>query len=485
MKKLNRTDFAVDYHPTKIIQFGTGNFLRGFIDWQINYLNKHHGLGAGISVVKSLVREGASSLNEQDGLFTTIIRGIDERGNAVENIELIECVNQEISAVAHFDEYLALAEQKSIKVIFSNTTEAGIVFDETNQLDDTPAASFPGKLTQWLYKRFQHFNGSNDYGVVIVPCELIDRNGEVLKETVMRYCELWQLEPSFISWLNEANSFCSTLVDRIVTGYPKDEADTIQEKLGYHDDFMVAAEYYNLFVIQGPQSIKSILCPDNSKLNIKVVDDITPYKKRKVAILNGAHTAMVPLAYMMGLNSVGEAMSDELIYRFVDEFITDEVIPTLGQSKDELAHYANDVIARFKNPYIHHLLLSISLNSMAKFSTRIIPQLLKFQELTGKTPKLIAHALAAQILMYKGKRGDEDIPLQDEQKWLTLFSESWSGYDAGDKTTTEVVIDVLSASWHWQVDLSKNQQLVETVDTALKNMLSDGVGMTLTTALNR
>lgn len=490
MKSLNRSECATTRYPTKAIQFGGGNFLRGFIDWQVHKLNQQADLNVGVTIVRQSNSNSTPILNTQDGLYTSVVRGLNEQGEAVEQLELIDCVNEEISAFTDFDKYMGLAADQNIEFIFSNTTEAGIEFVDTDNLTDAPASAFPAKLTQWLYKRFQTFSGAKDKGLIVIPCELIDYNGEKLKEVVLKYCELWQLEQSFVDWLNASNYFCSTLVDRIVTGFPHDEAETIQTKLGYEDKCLVASEYYHLLAIQTPNNLEKsqleqVLGLDKADLNILLVDDISPYKKRKVAILNGAHTAMVPLAYMAGLNSVGETMNDALFGKYVNQVLIKEIIPTLDLPADELGQFADDVLKRFQNPYIHHLLISISLNSMAKWQARILPQLLKSIEQTGQVPTLISYALAAQILMYRGIRGDEQIELSDSDKWLSLFNASWGKFAAGESTLKQVVSDVLSADWHWQQDLTQVSGLLSAVADALSQMLEQGVRKALSQVVNK
>lgn len=467
------------------MQFGEGNFLRAFIDWQIDHLNEFNNLNAGISIIRPIDYDGLPLLNSQDGLYTTIVRGIDERGESVESVRIIGCVNEEIPIYKAFDQYMALAESSELKVIFSNTTEAGIEFIDSDKLDDAPAKAFPAKLTQWLYHRFQFFNGAADAGLMIIPCELIDYNGEKLKEIVLRYSQLWNLGDEFNQWLTQANHFCSTLVDRIVTGFPREEHAQLQEKFGYEDNFMVTSEYFHLFVIQGPKELEEVLHLKGSDLNILVVDDIYPYKQRKVAILNGAHTALVPLAFMAGLDAVGEAMDDSLFSVYVEKLMFSEIIPTLDLPKDDLESFANDVIKRFKNPFIHHLLLSIALNSMTKFHTRVIPQLLKYVEKNGQVPPLMASALAGQILLYRGLRNGQKVELTDTPKWMSEFEQLWQQFNQQKLTAKELVSQVLSASWHWEQDLTDIPGLVDKVSTTLDSFLAQGVRRTLTNTLGK
>ena len=409
MLKLNRQNFPGPQYPTKIVQFGEGNFLRAFIDWQIDILNETTGLNAGITIVRPINTDFPPLLNTQDGLYTTIIRGLDERGEAVKQTRIIRSVNNEINIYQQFNDYLALAHDQNIQIIFSNTTEAGISYNENDQFADTPPSSYPAKLTRWLYERFSYFNGDPSKGLTLLPCELIDYNGEQLKQLVLKYADQWQLPPHFADWLEQHNTFCSTLVDRIVTGYPKTEADELEQELGYQDTFLDTAEYFYLFVIQGPETIKSLLHLNQTEMNILVVDDIKPYKERKVAILNGAHTALVPVAYLAGVDYVGQAMDDEQLRDFVEQAIYQEIIPVLSLPQDELKTFAQAVINRFRNPFIQHQLLSIALNSMTKYVTRILPQLLAYADKYHTLPTRLTFALAALIVFYRGKRNEETI----------------------------------------------------------------------------
>lgn len=483
MYTLNRKNVNKNKYPTTIMQFGEGNFLRAFVDWQIDKLNEQTGLNAGVAIIRPIDYDALPLLNTQDGLYTSIIRGINEQGESVSNERIISCVNEEIPVYKEFDKYLKLAESAELKMIFSNTTEAGIEYIAADKLTDAPAKAFPGKLTQWLFHRFNHFNGSSESGMVIIPCELIDYNGEKLKEIVLQYCQLWDLPSEFVSWLNEHNHFCSTLVDRIVTGFPRDEHQSLQEQYGYYDNFMVTAEYFHLFVIQGPQHLEELLCLAGSDVNIKIVDDIAPYKQRKVAILNGAHTAMVPLAYMANIDSVGEALASPLLEKYVSKLIFDEIIPTLSLPEDELKVFANDVLNRFRNPYICHLLMSISLNSMTKFKTRLLPQLEQYITDNKTVPPLIATAIAGQILFYRGQRNDEQIELADSPEWLELFKSLWQQHQDGAMSLTELVSAVLAAEWHWDKNLNNLPGLTAAVTDQLANMLNTSVVDTLTKQL--
>ncbi|WP_145562073.1 tagaturonate reductase [Yersinia aldovae] len=475
MQTLNRRDFPGRSHPDKIIQFGEGNFLRAFVDWQIDLLNEHTDLNAGIVVIRPIDSDFPPSLSTQDGLYTAVIRGLNEQGEAVRESRLIRSVNREINIYHQFDEYLALARDPNIRFMFSNTTEAGIAWNETDQFSDAPPSSFPAKLTRLLFERFEHFDGAADKGWVLLPCELIDYNGEALRELVLRYASQWQLPVAFTQWLTENNTFCSTLVDRIVTGYPRDEVTALQTELGYQDSFLDTAEYFYLFVIQGPQSLAQELRLDQLDLNIRIVDDIKPYKERKVAILNGAHTALVPVAYLAGLDTVGQTMDDAQISRFVEKTITEEIVPVLDLPEDELLSFSQAVLSRFRNPFIQHQLLSISLNGMTKFRTRILPQLLTYQQQQGKLPPRLTFALAALIAFYRGERDGQTYPLQDDAHWLERYSTLWNGVKHGDSTLAALVNSVLSDRDHWGQDLTAVPQLAAQVTEQLQTILDRGM----------
>lgn len=472
MKTLTRSNFNLPQYTTRIMQFGEGNFLRAFVDWQIDFLNEQTDLDAGIAIIRPIDTAFPLTLNEQNGLYTSIVRGINDHDVAVEESRIISSVNQEISVYQDFDAYMALSKDANIQFIFSNTTEAGITFSVDDKLEDAPAHSFPAKLTQWLFSRFNYFNGASDKGLFIIPCELIDYNGEELKAMILKYVDLWNLGKEFQAWITEANYFCSTLVDRIVTGHPREELPELEAKVGYKDQFMVTAEYFYLFVIQGPQALSKALKLDQTDLNIKIVDDIKPYKERKVAILNGAHTALVPVAYLSGKDTVGESMNDELLSSFINALIEKEVIPSLSLQEEELRLFADSVIARFKNPFIKHQLTSIALNSMTKWKTRLLPQLVTYVEKNQQAPELMSLSLAAQILYYRGSRNGHSIPLNDDQKWLDFYKNAWELFDSQHTDLKTLVSEVLKDTAHWGQDLNELPMLTSKVTAFLERMIN-------------
>lgn len=438
MQTLNRAAFPGPQYPTRIIQFGEGNFLRAFIDWQIDLLNVHGGLDAGVTVIRPLNRRVDYSLNHQDGLYTALIRGLNAQGEVVSEPRLIRSVNEEIQPWEQFEPFIALARDPQIRFMFSNTTEAGIAFNAEDRPDDRPTRSFPGKLTQLLWAR-------------------------------------WQLPSAFSDWIVQHNIFCNTLVDRIVPGYPKEDAEEIFAQLGYRDPLLVAGEVFYQFVIQGPQQVADELRLNALPLNIRLVDDIKPWKEQKVAILNGAHTAMVPVAWLSGLETVGEAMNDAEIASFVDALLRQEVIPTLDLPAEDLHRFADAVLGRFRNPFIRHQLSAIALNSMTKFRTRLLPQLLAGHQQTGQWPTRITFALAALLAYYRGERDGEAWALQDDAQWLDRFATLWPQQAQGAISLRQLVAAVLSDAQHWQQDLSQLPGLVDAVAAHLQTITAQGM----------
>ncbi|MFB5762114.1 tagaturonate reductase [Paenibacillus medicaginis] len=430
-------------YPVKVVQFGDGNFMRAFADWQIHIMNNKLGWNAGVAVLQN--RAGgvsAEQLQEQNGLFTVCVEGFRD-GQAVREYTLVESVVQGINPYTNYEAYAELAVLPDLRFVLSNTTEAGIMYAEEDRLEDQPQGSFPGKLTALLYRRYQHFNGDPGKGLIIIPCELIERNGGTLRGIVLRHAEKWGLEEPFIQWLGEHNLFCSSLVDRIVSGYPQDRAAEMEAKLGYQDPFLTVAEPYHLWVIEGPDWLRAEFPAHQAGLNVIITDDLSPYRTRKVRILNGAHTALTPVAYLAGLNTVEEAVNHELCGAFVEALIQKEIIPVLHIDEQELRDYADAVLERFRNPYLRHQLLSIALNSWSKFDARLKPTLLSFEQQQKRLPDHMVFSLAALIVMYKGVRGSEQIQLSDEPAVLELFRQEWGQYDGTRAAAGQLVSRIL------------------------------------------
>lgn len=462
-----------EQYPERVIQFGTGNFLRAFLDWQVHVMNQHHLFRGRIVVVQSTKSGTVQTINQQDGLYTIYLQGIKEN-NPVSEHEVVKSISRGINITSEYEEYVALASNPDLRFIFSNTTEAGISFHRDDTLDK-PQSSFPGKLTSFLYKRYQVFNGDKSKGFIIFPCELIEDNGAELKRIIVEYARLWKLDEAFISWLNEANTFCNTLVDRIVPGFPKDSIDKKITELGYKDELIVVGEQFHLFVIEGPEYIKEEFPAELVGLNVHVVNDLRPFRLKKVRLLNGAHTLMSPVAYLIGLNTVYEAVTTELSKNFIDHFLYKEIVPTLPYNEQEVLDFANDVMNRFKNPFIKHYLSSISLNSIAKFKTRVVPTLKDYLDKYETVPKGILFSLSALLLFYRGKREHEEIPLVDDEYVIKQFHNAWDKYENEKLPLEQVVTIILSDERLWGVDLSEINKLVDTVTVYLTRMIEKGV----------
>jgi len=470
MQALRRsTPYAL---PIKILQFGQGNFMRGFFDWQIDLLNERTGLDAGVVVVRPRGGSSAPLLDTQDGLFTVLVRGLDEAGQPVKQYRTVACVQREIDPGTAYADYLAQAGNPDLRFVVSNTTEAGIAVNDSDRLEDAPPGAFPAKLAQLLFKRYQAFDGARDKGLVLLPCELIDRNGPALQAAVLHFAGLWSLEEGFARWVEEACTFCSTLVDRIVTGYPEADAARIREELGYDDPFLVAAEYYYLFVIQGPSWVGEALKLEGAGLNVKLVDDITPYKKRKVGILNGGHTTLVPVALLAGLEAVGPAVEDGGVGPFLRAAIAEEIIPALEMDRPALEAFAADVLLRFRNPSIHHRLASIALNSWSKFAARVMPQIVRYAELNaGRLPRRLVLALAATMVLYRG----EVVELSDDAANLDWFRQSWPKVDRGEWSMAQLAAGWLANARLWGRDLNEVPGLTYAVTAALEQIRRQGI----------
>ena len=344
MEKLNRTTAPqAKKYTEKIIQFGEGNFLRAFIEWIIWKTNQKTDFNGSVVVVQPIEKGMVGWLNEQDGLYHLNLQGL-QNGQPVDSVDLIDVVSRGLNPYEDFGAYLKLAEQSEIRFVISNTTEAGIAFDPACKFTDKPAASYPGKLTQLLYHRYEFFQGDKSRGLILFPCELIFENGKHLKECILQYIDLWQLGEDFRNWFLSACGVYSTLVDRIVPGYPRDTAEQLCERVGYKDNLLDKAEIFHLWVIEAPKEIAAEFPADQAGLNVLFVPSEAPYHERKVTLLNGPHTVLSPVGYLSGLNTVKECCEDELIGPFVHRVMYEELLPTLNLPKEELVKFADDVM---------------------------------------------------------------------------------------------------------------------------------------------
>ena len=391
----------------KVIQFGEGGFLRGFVDWMIQHANEKTDFGGSVVVVQPIENGMCDMLSAQNCVYTHICRGTE--GVDTKKIDIISrCVKP----YDDYGSYLSLAENPDFRFIVSNTTEAGICFNENDKLTDAPPVSFPAKVTQLLKRRFDLGLG----GFIFLPCELIDKNGSSLKEIVLKYAKLWNLESDFTKWVNEENIFCNTLVDRINTGFPKDE----KIDLGYEDNMLNTSEYFHLWVIEGYASLFDELPLDKCGLNVIVTDNLEMYRTRKVRILNGAHTSLVPYALLEGFTTVKSCVDDERMLSHIKKCVFDEIIPTLDLPEDELTEYANNVLSRFSNPYIKHYLSSIALNSVSKFKVRVLPSILEYIKRYQKMPTQLIFSFAKLIEFYRTDMTNDDKDICDFMKTASV-----------------------------------------------------------------
>lgn len=377
----------------RVIQFGEGGFLRGFVDYFLHKMNEK-GVWDGKVVIVQPIEKGMCDMLMSAGCeYNLYLRGI-ENSQVVNERTHIDVISRCVNPYTENDEYLKLAENPDFRFIISNTTEAGIEYLGTEKLTDKPAKSYPAKLTQLLYRRFEL--GLD--GFIIIPCELIDNNAVYLKEYVLKYAKLWELPDSFTEWINTKCDFCNSLVDRIVTGYPKDEAEKLFEEIGYEDNLLDTAEIFHLWVIEGNHEDELPL--NKAGFNVVWTDNVAPYKKRKVRILNGGHTSMVLGAYLYGLTNVLECLQDDTVSAFLKKCLFDEIVPTLGNTKTDI-DFANAVVERFSNPFIKHMLLSIALNSVSKFKVRVLPTILEYKEKFNAYPPALTFSMAALIAFYR------------------------------------------------------------------------------------
>ena len=471
MEKLSRKSANVTKtYPERIIQFGEGNFLRAFVDWIIFNMNNKADFNSSVVIVQPLANGMIDMLNDQDGLYHLNLQGLD-KGKAVDSIELIDVVSRCLNPYSQFQDYLKLAENPDMRFVISNTTEAGIAFDDSCKPDDAPASSFPGKLTQLLFHRFKIFNGAMDKGLIMLPCELIFHNGTELKKCIEQYIALWNLGEEFKQWFEKACGVYCTLVDRIVPGYPRDTINEILEKIQLEDKMVVKAEIFHLWVIEAPESVAKEFPADKAGLNVLFVPSEKPYHDRKVTLLNGPHTVMSPVAYLSGIDTVSEGLKDEVIAKFVDKVMFKELLETLDLPKAELEKFGADVLDRFKNPFVKHFYTSIMLNSFPKFKTRDLPGLKIYLERKGELPLGLVLGLAGIITYYKGgKRGDVEITPNDDKAITDLLTELWKSGDVA-----KVAQGVLAAEFIWGEDLNKVKGLTSKVVEYLTSIQNKGM----------
>ena len=473
LEKTGYKGYILKDAPEKVLQFGEGNFLRAFVNYWFDVSNEKVGWNGKCCLVQPIAPGLAKMINEQEGLYTLYLRG-RQNGEKVDSMRVISSVSRCLNPYekADYDAMMAVAVSDDLEYIVSNTTEAGIVYDPACQKDDCPPASFPAKLTQVLYARWK----AGKPGVVMLSCELIDNNGKELLKCVNQYIDQWELEADFKKWANEECTFCSTLVDRIVPGRIRDpqEVAALEEKHGYADPLLDVGEVFGVWNIEGPAWLEEKLPFKAAGLNCPVVPDVTPYKKRKVRILNGAHTGFVLGAYLAGFDIVRDCMQDDTVLGFMNKMLYDEVVPILPLDKEDCKQFAGAVQDRFNNPFVNHELMSISLNSTAKWRARNMPSFLEYIEANGKLPACLTMSFAAYIAFYsndiqaltdKGlvcKRPAGNEYTVSDDRWVLEFYN-----DHKDDSVAELVHAVMTNEQMWGQDLTAVEGFEE---TTVKNL---------------
>lgn len=464
--------------PVKVLQFGEGNFLRAFIDWMIHEMNKQGKFNGLVQLVQPLPTGLTDLINAQDGLYTLILRGISD-GKVVENREIIESVKGCLNPYADWAAVVRAAVNPDLRFVFSNTTEAGIEYKPEPYTPGVCQNTYPAKLTSLVFERWKAFGGDASKGLVFIPCELIDRNGATLKTHMLHYAADWGFPQEFSAWLENSCLFINTLVDRIVAGYPRAEAEKICAELGYQDNLLDCGEIFHFFVMEGPESILRELPLKECGLNVVVTDNQTPYRTRKVRFLNGAHTANVLASILGGLTFVDEMMNDPVFGKMVRKAIYGEIFHTVNLPENEKQFFADSIVERFLNPFAQHRLLSISLNSVSKWKVRVLPSLLDYTELKGELPAVLAFSLAALLRFYRltvdadgkasGSYNGITWPVSDSEDVIRFFA------GISGEPVAEYVRKALANTAFWEMDLNTVPGLTGYVTAKLEAI--DGIGI--------
>ena len=478
LKESGYTGYILEKAPEKVMQFGEGNFLRAFVDDFIDIANEKAGFNGKVVLVQPIAQGLTELINQQEGLYTLYLRG-SEKGVKVDDKRVISAVSRCINPYGDWDKVLELARSTDLEIIVSNTTEAGIVHDTESTFDQTPPVSFPAKLTRVLYERFT----AKQKGIVMLSCELIDNNGKELLKCVNQYIDDWKLSDDFRRWVNEENIFCSTLVDRIVPGRIRDpkEVEALAAANGYEDPLTDVGEVFGIWVIEGPDGLEDRLPFKKAGVPVIVVPDVTPYKKRKVRILNGAHTGFVLGAYLAGYDIVRDCMHDETVLGYMNKMLYDEVIPTLPLDKKDLEDFARAVQDRFNNPFVNHELMSISLNSTSKWRARNMPTFLDYVKEKGELPVCLTTSFAAYVAFYsngiqeltdKGlvcrRPKGNDYTVSDD-RWVLEFY-----WDHRNDSPEDLVHAVMTNTEMWGQDLTEVAGFEAAVIRILKQIRAEG-----------
>ena len=479
IQKLNKTTVNKPELPIKILQFGTGNFLRAFVDWMIEKSNESGVTNHGIAIVQSTARnnEVQKKFEEQDYLFHVYLEGIKNK-KPIKEVTLVKNIMTLVNAANEYKKYQELFLSEDLEIIISNTTEAGIRYEEGDDIFAEPPVSFPAKITALLYQRYKKYNGAEDKGLLVVCTELIEDNGSTLKEYVLKHAAYFKLEQEFVDWVNTACSFYDTLVDRIVPGFPKENIDEVKAEIGFDDDLVVKGEYFHVWAIGGDDKIKAKLPLDKVGLDVIFMDDISQFRAKKVRVLNGAHTAMVPVALQLGCETVMDAFNTPAVEKYINTMVDQEVLPVIDGDPQELKAFAASILERFYNPYLKHYLKDISLNSIAKWETRDFPTIADNYTKLNKEAKLAIFSFSALLVLYSGHAEVAFTPT-DTPEFVEFIQSTF------DKTNIEKwVSGIVSHKSMWKVDLTSVPFFVDEVVSGVKTILDGGMLKALETTLN-
>jgi len=476
--------------PVKIVQFGEGRFIRAFLDYFIEIANHHHLFNGRVVVIQPQKTENAAMINAQDGLFTLYARGLAS-GMQQQDFTIISSIQEAFAAKTEWLKILNLAERPSVEFIASNTTEAGLIYDPADSFELDPPSSFPGKILSFLYRRYQFFDGSPTHGLNILPLELIENNGMVLRDLLLKLANHWNLGNKFIQWLENSNRFYNSIVDRIVTGYPTEkDLKEFQKVLGYEDKLFDVAELYFSWIIEAKDNLQAKIPFNRAGLNVQFVSDLTNYFQRKVRILNGAHTSMTPIAYLSGKNSVKESIENPPIQVFVQNLLEKEVIPFITLPSDELIAYKDVIIERFHNPFIDHKLLNITLYSTSKMRLRLLPSIIAYYKRFQTAPQFSLFAFAAFLTFMRireyvdskwfGQRGSERFEYNDSPESLQIFYNAWNSIKPSKKEGLhKLVSSICQNPALWNMDLTQLPDFVSMVATHIDQILKLGMAPAL------
>lgn len=479
MKKLNKTTVEKPELPVKILQFGEGNFLRAFVDWMIHKANEKGVLNHGVVAVQPIAGGDfvANLFKEQDSLYHVYLEGIKDK-QPVKEVTLVKSINEVLNPYSSYAEYEKLFLSEGLEMIVSNTTEAGIRYEEGDDLAALPPKSYPAKMTALLHKRFQKFNGAADKGLLVICCELIEDNGSTLREYVLKHAEYNQLGDEFTNWVKTSIHFYDTLVDRIVPGFPKENIQEIQEEIGFEDNLVVKGEYFHVWAIGGDSIIREKLPLDKAGLNVLFMDDIKEFRAKKVRVLNGSHTAMVPVALQLGCETVMDAFNTPEVEKYINRLVDTEVLPMVPGEKEELKAFAAKILERFYNPFLKHYLKDISLNSISKWEARDYPTVYDNFKKGDKLAKLTLFSFAALLVLYTGQSEAKGFTPNDTKEFLDFIQSSF------DKNNIEGwVTGIVENKTIWKEDFTQVAGFTEEVAKDVKLILEKGMLAALKTIL--